>query len=47
MLKQITLPLVLLVQPHLTYGIIVWGGVIDIHLKFLQNTQKRIINVNY
>lgn len=36
-----------LVQSHLTYGLIAWGGATDSHLAKLQNIQKWIIKIMY
>ena len=36
-----------LVQTHLIYGIIAWGGVMDCHMKMLGITQKWIPKIIY
>lgn len=34
-----------LVESHLTYGIIGWGGILNVHLKRLEIIQKRILKI--
>lgn len=36
-----------LVETHLTYGLIAWGGVVYSHLKQLEKTQKYILKIIY
>lgn len=36
-----------LVESHLTYGIIGWGGILNVHLQRLEIMQKRILKIIY
>lgn len=46
-IKYLRIIYMALVEPHIRYGIIGWGGVMNVYLKKLELTQKRIIKIMY
>lgn len=46
-IKHLKIIYMALVEPHIRYGIIGWGGVMNVYLKKLEITQKRIIKIIY
>lgn len=46
-IKYLNIVYIALVEPHIRYGIIGWGGVMNVYLNKLELTQKRIIKIIY